>query len=186
MTSAIETITQTSSARARVTGADSRREQSVHHSAMCVGLRRTPIRRSTLCRNAPANQHSYSLDRPGTILRLGPARMRTALQPIVIVGGGFGGVKCAKRLRRQLSAETSEIILFNRENHMVFHPLLPEVAGASINPDAVAAPLRQMLTGVKCRTETVRSIDFTNRIIEFEAHDGSAGSLPYDHVVIAC
>ena len=110
----------------------------------------------------------------------------TATRRVVIVGGGFGGVQCARTLRRRLSAGTCEIVLFNRENHMVFHPLLPEVAGASLNPDAVAAPLRQMLTGVKCRTETVRSIDFLKRVIEFEAHDGSAGSLPYDHVVIAC
>jgi CBS domain-containing protein len=33
-----------------------------------------------------------------------------------------------------------------------------EVAGASINADALPAPLRQMLTGVQCRTETVRHI----------------------------
>lgn len=112
--------------------------------------------------------------------------MRTTLQRVVIVGGGFGGVKCAKRLRRRLSSETFEITLFNRENHMVFHPLLPEVAGASINPDAVAAPLRQMLAGVRCRTETVRHIDLANNRIEYEAPDGHIGDLTYDHIVIAC
>jgi len=105
---------------------------------------------------------------------------------VVIVGGGFGGVKCARALRRRLTAEACEIVLFNRENHMVFHPLLPEVAGASLNPDAVAAPLRQMLTGVRCRTESVRAIDFARQLIEYEAHDGHTGTLPYDHVVIAC
>jgi NADH dehydrogenase len=89
-------------------------------------------------------------------------------------------------LRRQLTPQTSEIVLFNRENHMVFHPLLPEVAGASLNPDAVAAPLRQMLNGVRCRTESVRGIDFERRLIEYDAHDGHTRTLPYDHVVIAC
>jgi NADH dehydrogenase FAD-containing subunit len=62
-----------------------------------------------------------------------------------------------------------EVVLFNRENHMVFHPLLPEVAGASLNPDAVPAPLRQMLSGVRCRTETVRTIDLNRRVVEFDA-----------------
>jgi NADH:quinone reductase (non-electrogenic) len=88
-------------------------------------------------------------------------------------------------LRRRLPADV-EIVLFNRENHMVFHPLLPEVVGASLNPDAVAAPLRQMLSGVRCRTESVRFVDVQRQLIEFEAHDGHTRTLPYDHVVIAC
>ena len=105
---------------------------------------------------------------------------------VVIVGGGFGGVECARTVRRRLPRATWEVVLFNRENHMVFHPLLPEVAGASINADAVAAPLRQMLSGVQCRTETVRHIDVATRTIEHEAHDGHTRRLSYDHVVIAC
>jgi NADH dehydrogenase len=112
--------------------------------------------------------------------------MATAPKRVVIVGGGFGGVQCAKTLRRRLTREACEIVLFNRENHMVFHPLLPEVAGASLNPDAVAAPLRQMLTGVRCRTETVRRIDLNRQVVEFDAHDGHTRTLPYDHLVIAC
>src|SRR5262245_30092710 len=111
--------------------------------------------------------------------------METETRRVVIIGGGFGGVQCAKTLRRRLPG-VWEIVLFNRENHMVFHPLLPEVAGASLNPDAVAAPLRQMLSGVRCRTESVRSIDFGQQTIEFDASDGHTRHLPYDHVVIAC
>ena len=105
---------------------------------------------------------------------------------VVIIGGGFGGVQCARTLRRRLPAEACEIVLFNRENHMVFHPLLPEVAGASLNPDAVAAPLRQMLTGVRCRTETVRAIDLGRQLVEFDEPNGHTGTLSYDHLVIAC
>jgi len=111
--------------------------------------------------------------------------MTRATRQVVIVGGGFGGVQCARTLRRRLPADV-EIVLFNRENHMVFHPLLPEVVGASLNPDAVAAPLRQMLSGVRCRTETVRFVDLERQLIEFEAHDGHTRTLPYEHVVIAC
>jgi NADH dehydrogenase len=112
--------------------------------------------------------------------------MSTSNRRVVIVGGGFGGVQCARTLRRHLPRATWEVVLFNRENHMVFHPLLPEVAGASINADAVAAPLRQMLTGVQCRTETVRHIDVATETIEYEAHDGHTRRLSYDHVVVAC
>lgn len=104
---------------------------------------------------------------------------------VVIVGGGFGGVRCARTLRRRLSRDC-EIVLFNRENHMVFHPLLPEVTGASINPDAVAAPLRQILGNVHCRTEKVTHVDLRKHRVVFEQYDGQVGELPYDHVVIAC
>lgn len=105
---------------------------------------------------------------------------------IVIVGGGFAGVKCAKTLRRRLSPDRHEIVLFNHENHMMFHPLLAEVAGGSLTPDSVAAPLRRMLPGVRCRTEDVRAIDLDRKLVEYEAHDGQARTLDYEHVVIAC
>src|SRR5580700_22868 len=108
-------------------------------------------------------------------------RMRVA-----IVGGGFAAVQFAKTLRKKLRASECEIVVFNRENHMVFHPLLADVAGASINPDAGATPLRQMLPGVACRTEQVQRVDLANSQIEFDDGSGVLSRMPYDHVVIAC
>ena len=105
---------------------------------------------------------------------------------VVIVGGGFAAVQFAKTLRRKLRDSECEILLFSRENHMVFHPLLADVAGASINADAAAAPLRQMLPGVGCRTERVQRIDLSSSKIEFEDGNGALARLHYDHVVIAC
>jgi len=105
---------------------------------------------------------------------------------VVIVGGGFAAVQFAKNLRRKLDASKCEILLFNRENHMVFHPLLADVAGASINADAALAPLRQMLPGVGCRTERVQRIDLSASEIEFDDANGALTRLHYDHVVIAC
>jgi NADH dehydrogenase len=105
---------------------------------------------------------------------------------VVIIGGGFAAVQFARTLRGKLSSNECEIVLFNRENHMVFHPLLADVAGASINVDAAAAPLRQMLPGVACRTERVQRIDLHSSQIEFDDGNGVLAQLPYDHVVIAC
>ena len=105
---------------------------------------------------------------------------------VVIVGGGFAAVQFAKTLRKKLSVSECEILLFNRENHLVFHPLLADVAGASINPDAAAAPLRQMLPGVGCRTERVQRIDLRTSEIEFDDGTSTLSRLHYDHVVIAC
>ena len=105
---------------------------------------------------------------------------------VIVVGGGFAAVQFAKTLRKKLRASECEILLFSRENHMVFHPLLADVAGASINPDAAATPLRQMLPGVACRTERVQRIDLVSSEVEFDDGTGTLSRLPFDHVVIAC
>jgi NADH dehydrogenase len=104
---------------------------------------------------------------------------------IVIIGGGFAGVKCAKTLSNLLSREEYEIVLFNSENYMVFQPLLAEVVGASINPDSVAVSLRQMLPGVLCRTEDINKINLVNNTVEYEGLESRVGVMSYDHLVIA-
>jgi NADH dehydrogenase len=105
---------------------------------------------------------------------------------VVVVGGGFAAVQFAKTLRSKLRASECDILLFSRENHMVFHPLLADVAGASINADSAAAPLRQMLPGIECRTERVQRINLSSSEIEFDDGNGALTRLHYDHVVVAC
>jgi len=58
---------------------------------------------------------------------------------IVIIGGGFAAVQCARTLRKELSHDDFHIVLFSKEKHMVFHPLLADIAGGSIHPDSAAA-----------------------------------------------
>ena len=106
---------------------------------------------------------------------------------LIIVGGGFGGVKCAETLSKGLKGDRdTEIVLFNDENHLVFSPLLAEVVGSSINALDVIVPLRQLLPRVYCRTETVQAIDLKNREVHYESDDGHASRMSYDHVVVAC
>src|SRR5437867_846978 len=104
---------------------------------------------------------------------------------IIIIGGGFAGVKCAETLRRGLRPDDAEIVLFNEENHLVFSPLLAEVVGSSLSPLDVVVPLRQALPGVRCRTESVCGVRLDKKEVEFEAENGCVGTLPYDHVVLA-
>jgi NADH dehydrogenase len=105
---------------------------------------------------------------------------------IIIVGGGFGGVKCAEVLRKKLSSDEAEIVLFNEENHLVFSPLLAEAVGSSLSPLDVVVPLRQLLPRVRCRTEAVLNIDLAKNVVEHQSDDGHLGRMQYDHVVIAC
>ncbi len=63
---------------------------------------------------------------------------------------------------------------------------MAEVAGSSINPLDVVVPLRQLLPAVFCRTEEVESIDFGRNEVSFEADEGKAGQMVYNHLVLAC
>jgi NADH dehydrogenase len=104
---------------------------------------------------------------------------------IIIIGGGFAGVKCARTLRRSLSTSEAEIIVFSLENHMVFHPLLAEVAAAAVNPKDMAAPLRELLKNVHTRTEEVTGIDLANNTLEYLADNGTPRTITYDQLVIS-
>jgi NADH:ubiquinone reductase (H+-translocating) len=105
---------------------------------------------------------------------------------IIIVGGGFGGVKCAKRLLRDLPRGTVEIVLFNRENHLVFSPLLADAVGSSVNAMDVIVPLRQLLPGVYCRTQGVLNVLPEQNEIEYEGVEGGTARMSYHHLVLAC
>src|SRR5271169_6791530 len=98
---------------------------------------------------------------------------------IIILGGGFGGVKCAQTLSKSLNSEQAEIVLFDRQNHLVFSPLLAEVVGSSINSLDVVVPLRQLLPGVFCRTEEVHGVDLAKNELEYGAEDGQCGRMTY-------
>ena len=104
---------------------------------------------------------------------------------IVIIGGGFAGVKCAETLRKKLKKEEVQIVLFNRENYLVFQPLLAEVVGASISHESVSVPLRQILPDVYCRTEDITHIDMGNNYVEYSGDRSRIGRMDYDHLVIA-
>lgn len=60
---------------------------------------------------------------------------------IVIIGGGFGGLRAAKALAKK----PVEVTLIDRKNHHVFQPLLYQVATAVLSPGEIASPIRRIL-----------------------------------------
>lgn len=65
---------------------------------------------------------------------------------ILIIGGGFAGLECAKRLAND---ERFEVTLVDRTNHHLFQPLLYQVATASLAAPDIARSIRQILAGAK-------------------------------------
>ena len=101
------------------------------------------------------------------------------LPRIVIIGGGFGGLKAAQEFR---SANVS-LTLIDRRNHHLFQPLLYQVATAGLNPSDIANPIRRILRHQE-NTEVL--------LAEAEAFDLTAkrvmldeGSIDFDYLIIA-
>ncbi len=64
---------------------------------------------------------------------------------VVILGGGFGGLNAAQKLKRA----PVDVTLIDRRNFHLFQPLLYQVATGSLSPGEIAAPLRGVLSGQK-------------------------------------
>jgi NADH dehydrogenase len=78
---------------------------------------------------------------------------------VVILGAGFGGLSAARALRRA----TVDVFVVDRHNHHLFQPLLYQVATATLSPNQIATPIRQILSRQKNATvllETVTDVDF--------------------------
>jgi NADH dehydrogenase len=70
----------------------------------------------------------------------------SATKRIVILGGGFGGMRTAECLEEELRADPSvSITLVSDTNALLFTPMLAEVAGSSLEPSHISTPLRSSL-----------------------------------------
>jgi NADH:ubiquinone reductase (H+-translocating) len=61
---------------------------------------------------------------------------------VLIIGGGFAGLECARKLAND---ERFEVTLLDRTNHHLFQPLLYQVATASLAAPDIARSIRQIL-----------------------------------------
>jgi NADH dehydrogenase len=103
-----------------------------------------------------------------------------SLPHVVIVGGGFGGLSAAKRLR----GEEVRVTLLDRRNHHLFQPLLYQVATATLSPGDIASPIRWILRrgrNIRVLLGEAESIDVRAKRITLEDHS----TLDYDYVIVA-
>ena len=98
---------------------------------------------------------------------------------VVIIGGGFGGLSAALKLKRA----PVEVTLIDRCNYHLFQPLLYQVATGSLSPANVAGPLRQVLRkqkNTKVLLGEAIHIDAARRRVIL-----SDGYLDYDTLIVA-
>ena len=88
------------------------------------------------------------------------------MKRVVIVGGGFAGVGCARRLA---SNPDVHVTLIDKNNYQQFQPLLYQVATALLGPGNAAFSLRSLLRGhanVDVKMAEVISADLKTRTVE--------------------
>ncbi|HSB22718.1 MAG TPA: NAD(P)/FAD-dependent oxidoreductase [Burkholderiaceae bacterium] len=105
---------------------------------------------------------------------------------IVVVGGGFAGTTLVGELERRLPADY-RIVLISEESYTTFNPMLAEVVGASVFPEHVVAPIRQMLDasrGSQFIMGRVTAVDRERRIVSASTLAG-VREIPYEHLVLA-
>jgi len=98
---------------------------------------------------------------------------------VVVVGGGFGGLRAARALRRV----PVDVVLVDRHNYHLFQPLLYQVATAGLEPEQIAKPVRAILRG---------QANFEFRMSEVTGLDSGAkrlltrdGAIAYDYLILA-
>jgi len=110
---------------------------------------------------------------------------------IVILGGGFAGMRTAECLEEKLRGDFSiNLTLVNDTNALLFTPMLAEVAGSSLEASHISTPLRSTLRRTEFIRGTVAEVDLEKRLVILRSDAGTDGALarqdvPYDQLVFA-
>ena len=98
---------------------------------------------------------------------------------IVIVGGGFGGIKLAKLFAK----ENVDVTLVDRHNFHLFQPLLYQVSTAVLSEDEIAYPIRSFFRSnknVNFFMAKAKGVDQARNVL-ITNH----GEIPYDYLILA-
>ena len=98
---------------------------------------------------------------------------------LVIVGGGFGGLKLARKLK----SDKFQVVLLDKNNHHIFQPLLYQVATAGIEPSAISFPFRKIF---KRRDHFhLRLCEALQVNAETKELETTIGTLSFDYLIVA-
>ena len=104
---------------------------------------------------------------------------KTDKKRVVIIGGGFGGLKLANKLK----GSNFQVVLIDKNNFHQFPPLLYQVASSGLEPGSIIFPFRKIFQKQKdfyFRMAEVKAVIAERNLIET-----SIGELSYDYLVIA-
>ena len=105
------------------------------------------------------------------------------MKTIAIVGGGFAGTTLLRALDGRLPAGY-ELLLVSEESYTTFNPMLAEAVGASVFPEQVVAPIRQMIRSARFVMGRVTAVDPVRRTLRCETLAGTLDQR-FEHLVLA-
>lgn len=108
------------------------------------------------------------------------------LPSVVVIGAGFAGTTLVRTLEKRWPAGL-RITMISDESYTTFNPMLPEAVGASVFPEQVVVPVREMLrAGHGCRfiMGSVTAVDTAQRTLRCHSLAGEL-TIAYDHLVLA-
>ena len=111
----------------------------------------------------------------------------TRATSVVIVGSGFAGFECARRLARRLRrahASNVKVTIVSPVDYMQYSPLLADVAGGLVDPRFVSMPLAGTLKGVQAVRGRVDSVDVDRHTLAFTDPGGGVRTLSWDRLVL--
>jgi NADH dehydrogenase len=100
---------------------------------------------------------------------------------VVIVGGGFGGVEAARHLKKA----DVDVVVVDRHNHLLFQPLIYQVAAGALSSGQVAAPIRHLLKRQANATTLMASVTDVD-VAGHQVVLDSGERLNYDSMIVAC
>lgn len=101
---------------------------------------------------------------------------------VLVLGGGFAGAYCAKALGADRSLKVG---LVAERNVLVFHPMLAEVAGATLSPLDVVHPLRHFCRQADVLQGKVQRIDWANKKVIVDGGRFTRNhEIGFDHLVV--
>ncbi len=103
-----------------------------------------------------------------------------------MVGAGFAGVECVRRLERRLSPGEADITLVTPVSYQLYLPLLPQVASGVLTPQSIALSLRR---STKYRTRIIPGgaigVDLRAKVCVIRTITDRVVDEPYDYIVLA-
>jgi hypothetical protein len=103
---------------------------------------------------------------------------------VLVVGTGFAGYHCLRTLERVLPADAADLVAVNPTDYMLYVPLLPEVAGGSLDPRRVAVPLRPKLPRTRLVQAHATGLDLSARTCTAVDVEGREQVLEWDRLVL--
>ncbi len=104
---------------------------------------------------------------------------------VLVLGGGFGGAYAAQTLDRSLPKDW-DLLVVDRNNFLLFYPLLVEAGTGTIESRHVVVPIRKFMKRGEFRMAEVEAVDLAQRQVTVKVNGAELfEKIHYDQLVIA-